>query len=125
MTICFATGGPQPCHDGPINRKSAFRLDIRCNDRRGAGPPDWRPVSRLATIQCAPCAAVSITRQPRTARVSKLLVVARSESFAQLWPQLATAAGAAARVVAEAAEAAGAADALALLLSVAGVEEEG
>ena len=66
-------------------------------------------------------------RLTRTAppAVSKLLVVARSESFAQLWPQLAQGAGATARVVAEAAEAAAAGDVLALVLSVAGVEEEG
>ena len=68
---------------------------------------------------------LAIPPEPAPPRVTKLLVVARSESFAQLWPQLATGAGAQARVVAEAAEAAGAADALALLLSVAGVEEEG
>ena len=48
--------------------------------------------------------------------VTHLLVVARSDSFSQLWPQLATAAGASARVVAAPDEAAGGADALALLL---------
>jgi DNA-binding NtrC family response regulator len=57
--------------------------------------------------------------------VSQLLVVARSESFSQVWPQLAHAAGAEARVVDAPDQAAGAADALAVILSVAGVEEEG
>jgi DNA-binding NtrC family response regulator len=56
--------------------------------------------------------------------VSHLLVVARSDSFSQLWQQLAQGAGAQARVVSAPDEAAGAADALAVLLSVAGVEEE-
>jgi len=73
-------------------------------------------------------------RRPRTATpprptahsppVTQLLVVARSDSFSQLWPQLAEGAGAEARVVGAPDEAAGAADALAVLLSVAGVEEE-
>jgi two-component system response regulator HydG len=57
--------------------------------------------------------------------VSHLLVVACSDSFSQLWPQLAAGAGAEARVVAAPDEAAGAADALGVLLSVAGMEEEG
>ncbi|HSU14038.1 sigma-54 dependent transcriptional regulator [Longimicrobium sp.] len=56
--------------------------------------------------------------------MTQLLVVARSDSFSQLWPQLAEGAGAEARVVGAPDEAAGAADALAVLLSVAGVEEE-
>ncbi|HEX8246495.1 MAG TPA: sigma-54 dependent transcriptional regulator [Longimicrobium sp.] len=57
--------------------------------------------------------------------MSHLLVVARSDSFSQLWPQLAEGAGTEARVVAAPDEADGAADALAVVLSVAGVEEEG
>jgi DNA-binding NtrC family response regulator len=59
------------------------------------------------------------------APVTHLLVVARSDSFSQLWPQLAAGAGASARVVAAPGEAAAGGDTLALLLSVAGVEEEG
>ena len=57
--------------------------------------------------------------------MSHLLIVARSDSFSQLWPQLAAGVEAEARVVAAPDEADGAADALAVLLSVAGVEEEG
>ena len=57
--------------------------------------------------------------------LSQLLVVARSESFSQVWPLLAQAVSAEARVVDAPDQAAGAADALAVLLSVAGVEEEG
>jgi DNA-binding NtrC family response regulator len=56
--------------------------------------------------------------------VPELIVVARSESFSALWPQLAAAAGAGARVVEAPEDAAPAADALALLVNVAGVEEE-
>jgi DNA-binding NtrC family response regulator len=114
----------QPAPRLANRRKSASCPDIRSNEdlRRTAGMAlsvssrynSARSVRRLA-----------ITPRTVSARVTRLLVVARSESFAQLWPQLATGAGAQARVVAEAAEAAGAGDALALLLSVAGVEEEG
>jgi two-component system response regulator HydG len=56
--------------------------------------------------------------------VTELIVVARSDSFSALWPQLAAAAGTSARVVETAEDAAPAADALALLVNVAGVEEE-
>ena len=56
--------------------------------------------------------------------MTRLLVVARSDSFAQLWSELAAAVDASARVVADPGEAAGAGDALAVILSVAGVEEE-
>jgi DNA-binding NtrC family response regulator len=56
--------------------------------------------------------------------VSSLVVVARSESFSTLWPQLAEAAGVAARVVEQAGEVGATADALAVILAVAGMEEE-
>ena len=56
--------------------------------------------------------------------MAELIVVARSESFSALWPQLAAGAGAAARVVETAGDAGPAADALAVLGNVAGVEEE-
>jgi two-component system response regulator HydG len=57
--------------------------------------------------------------------VSRLLVVALSDSFSQLWPQLASAAGARCDVVSAPADAAGGEAPLAVILSVAGVEEEG
>jgi len=57
--------------------------------------------------------------------VSHLLVVARSDSFSQIWPQLAAAIGVEARVVDAPGEAAGAADAVAVILAVAGIEEVG
>jgi DNA-binding NtrC family response regulator len=57
--------------------------------------------------------------------VSPLVVVARSDSFSALWPDLAREAGAEARVVPAAADAGSAHDALAVVLNVAGVEEEG
>ncbi|HEU4556647.1 MAG TPA: sigma-54 dependent transcriptional regulator [Longimicrobium sp.] len=57
--------------------------------------------------------------------MSQLLVVARSDSFSQIWPLLAEAAGAESCVVDAPDQAEGAADALAVILSVAGVEEEG
>ncbi|HEX6042461.1 sigma-54 dependent transcriptional regulator, partial [Longimicrobium sp.] len=53
-----------------------------------------------------------------------LLVVARSESFSSLWPELAAAGGAPLRVVDAAGELGPAGDALAVILTVAGVEEE-
>ena len=53
-----------------------------------------------------------------------LIVVARSESFSALWPQLAAGAGAEARLVEGVEEVAGAAGALAVVVSVAGAEEE-
>jgi DNA-binding NtrC family response regulator len=53
-----------------------------------------------------------------------LLVVARSESFSSLWPEMAAAAGVAARVSESAGELGPAGDALAVVLNVAGVEEE-
>ncbi|HEU0055283.1 MAG TPA: sigma-54 dependent transcriptional regulator [Longimicrobium sp.] len=56
--------------------------------------------------------------------MSSLVVVARSDSFSALWPQLAEGAGAAARVVAQVEETGATADALAVLLNVAGAEEE-
>ncbi|HEX2205995.1 MAG TPA: hypothetical protein VHG91_21950, partial [Longimicrobium sp.] len=56
--------------------------------------------------------------------MSSLVVVARSDSFSALWGQLAAEVRAEPRVVERADEAAGAADAVAVLLSVAGVEEE-
>ncbi|HYJ80914.1 MAG TPA: sigma 54-interacting transcriptional regulator [Longimicrobiaceae bacterium] len=56
--------------------------------------------------------------------MSHLIVVARSDSFSSLWPQLAADAGTELRVVAGAAEAGAAAGALAVVLAVAGVEEE-
>ncbi|HYW09203.1 MAG TPA: hypothetical protein VE913_19745, partial [Longimicrobium sp.] len=52
-----------------------------------------------------------------------LVVIARSDSFSSLWPELAPA-GAEVRVVAGAHEAGALADALAVVLAVAGVEEE-
>ncbi|HET7232390.1 MAG TPA: sigma 54-interacting transcriptional regulator [Longimicrobium sp.] len=57
--------------------------------------------------------------------MSQLLVIARSDSFSQIWPLLAQAVNAEARVVDAPDQAAGAAGALAVILSVAGVEEEG
>ena len=56
--------------------------------------------------------------------MSSLVVVARTESFSALWPQLAEGAGAGARVVEQPEEVGGTADALAVVLSVAGAEEE-
>ncbi|HEX9935614.1 MAG TPA: sigma-54 dependent transcriptional regulator [Longimicrobium sp.] len=57
--------------------------------------------------------------------MSHLLVVARSDSFSQIWPLLAQGVEAEARVVDAPDQATGAIDALAVILSVAGVEEEG
>ncbi|HEX8318354.1 sigma-54 interaction domain-containing protein [Longimicrobium sp.] len=56
--------------------------------------------------------------------MSTLDVIARSESFSALWPELAALAGAQARVAASAGELGPVADAVALVLSVAGVEDE-
>ncbi len=56
--------------------------------------------------------------------MSHLLVVARSESFSSVWPQLAAGAGAEARVLESGDGAGPSADALAVVLAVAGVEEE-
>jgi two-component system response regulator HydG len=56
--------------------------------------------------------------------VSHLLVVARSDSFSSVWPQLAAGAGAEARVLESADGAGPSAEALAVVLAVAGVEEE-
>ncbi|HEX2077148.1 MAG TPA: sigma-54 dependent transcriptional regulator [Longimicrobium sp.] len=56
--------------------------------------------------------------------MSILAVIARSESFSSLWPEMAAAAGAQAVVAESAGELGPAGDALALVLSVAGVEEE-
>src|SRR5687767_2159878 len=56
--------------------------------------------------------------------VSILAVIARSESFSSLWPEMAAAAGAQAVVAESVGELGPAGDALALVLSVAGVEEE-
>jgi DNA-binding NtrC family response regulator len=56
--------------------------------------------------------------------VTALIVVARSESFSSVWPQLAAGTGTEARVVEQADDAGPAADALAVVLAVAGVEEE-
>ena len=53
-----------------------------------------------------------------------LLVVARSDSFSSLWPELAAAGSAGLRVSESAGELGPAGDALAVILSVAGVEEE-
>ncbi|HEV2149127.1 MAG TPA: hypothetical protein VGR37_17095, partial [Longimicrobiaceae bacterium] len=57
--------------------------------------------------------------------MSILHVVARSDSFSTLWPELAAEGGAEVRVVAAAEDAGPAPDALAVVLCVAGVEEEG
>jgi DNA-binding NtrC family response regulator len=57
--------------------------------------------------------------------LSSLVVVARSESFSAVWSQLAAEAGAQPRVVEQAEEVGPAADAVAVIASVAGVEEEG
>jgi len=56
--------------------------------------------------------------------VSLFAVVARSDSFSSLWPELAAAAGAKLRVHESAGELGPAGDALAVVLNVAGVEEE-
>ncbi|HEU0076720.1 MAG TPA: hypothetical protein VFQ76_03665, partial [Longimicrobiaceae bacterium] len=56
--------------------------------------------------------------------MSTLYVVAPSDSFSSLWPQLAADAGAEARVVPQAEDAESAPDALAVVLCVAGVEEK-
>ena len=64
----------------------------------------------------------SHTRGPKP--LSSLVVVARSDSFSALWGRMAAEVGAEARVVERADEAAGAADAVAVVLAVAGVEEE-
>jgi DNA-binding NtrC family response regulator len=56
--------------------------------------------------------------------VTTLAVIARSESFSTLWPELAALAGAQARLAASAGELGPLADAVAVVLSVAGVEDE-
>ena len=56
--------------------------------------------------------------------MSSLVVVARSDSFSALWPQLAAGAGAGARVTESAEDVGATGDALAVVLAVAGVEAE-
>jgi hypothetical protein len=94
-----------------------------------AGVPAAQPLSIVHASVIArtttPRSHGHVPPLPQTVPVSRVLVVALSDSFSQLWPQLASAAGARCDVVSAPADAAGADGALAVILSVAGVEEEG
>ena len=68
-------------------------------------------------------ARLSLPRSTRSL-LSILAVVARSESFSALWPQLAAGVDARAVIAESAGELGPAGDAVAVVLSVAGVEEE-